>query len=57
MKAPIKQVDQDNRYYVYHKPCDTMSEALLYAGILQHNGETKSIQIYQNGKVVRIKRF
>lgn len=57
MEAPIKQVEHNDSYYVDNKPCDTLSAALLYAGLLQHNGETKSIPIYQNGKVVRIKRF
>jgi hypothetical protein len=50
-------IPHDDRFYVYLQGFDQMVEALLHAAFLQHNGETRSIPIYQRGKVVRVKRF
>ena len=57
MDKKMDTIPHDDRYYVHNKPCNTMKEAMLYAGVLQRNGEVQSIPIYQNGKAVRIKRF
>ena len=53
----MKAIPHDDRFYVYFQGFDQMVEALLHAAFLQHNGETRSIPIYQRGKLVRLKRF
>jgi hypothetical protein len=53
----MRTVEHDDRYYVDLQPFDKLKDALLYAGLLQFNGERRSIPIYRNGKIVRHKRF
>ncbi len=53
----MRAIPHDDRFYVYFQGFDQMVEALLHAAFLQHNGETRSIPIYQRGKLVRLKRF
>lgn len=53
----MRAIPHDGRYYVDLQGFDRMIEALLYAGLLQRNGETRSIPIRQHGKIVRMKRF
>lgn len=53
----MKEVTHDDRYYVDLEGFDNIQNALLYAGILQINGDHRSIPIYQHGKIVRMKRF
>lgn len=53
----MKEISHDDRFYVYFQGFDQLVEALLHAAFLQRNGEARSIPIYQNGKLVRMKRF
>jgi len=53
----VKTIQHDDRYYVDLNGFDRITEALQYAGLLQKNGERRSIPIYQHGKIVRFKRF
>lgn len=56
-KTVTRSLPHDGRYYVDLQGFDRMTDALLYAGLLQRNGERRSIPIYQHGKIVRHKRF
>ena len=53
----MKALPHDDRYYVDLSGFDRIKEALLYAGLLQFNGERRSIPIYQHGAIVRFKRY
>jgi len=56
-KIVTRSLPHDGRYYVDLNPFDKLKDALLYAGLLQFNGERRSIPIYQHGEIVQIKRF
>lgn len=53
----MKDIPHDDRYYVDLHGFNQMFEALLYAALLQRNGESRSIPIYQHGEIVRMKRY
>lgn len=58
MKTTVtRSLPHDGRYYVDLQGFDRMIDALLYAALLQFNGEQRSIPIYQHGEIVRTKRF
>ena len=56
-KTVTRSLPHDGHYYVDLNGFDRMVDALLYAALLQYNGEQRSIPIYQHGTIVRFKRF